>query len=283
LAEAPPPSISILAPEVAARIAAGEVVERPASVVKELVENALDAGARRIEVLIEGGGLERIRVVDDGVGIPAAQVELAFERHGTSKLRCDADLERLATLGFRGEALPSIAAVGEVLCQTRARDESVGIALRLSGGRVASREPLGRQVGTSVTVDDLFLELPARRKFLRTRATEGGVASQVVGHLALARPDVAFRFTADGRQVFATPGDGDLRTAALAVRGPAFVRGACELGPLELRDARGQPLARVRGLLGPTGEQRAGRGGLSLFLNGRWVQNRALIHAVEEG
>jgi DNA mismatch repair protein MutL len=283
MADPEPPLISILPPEVAGRIAAGEVVERPASVVKELVENALDAEARRIEVLVEGGGLELIRVADDGCGIPADQLELAFERHGTSKLRTDADLERLTTLGFRGEALPSIAAVAEVSCQTRARPEAVGIALRLRGGNVIERRPLARQPGTTVTVEDLFAELPARRKFLRARTTEAGLAVQVVGHLALARPDVAVRLVVDGRQIFATPGNADLRTAALAVRGPAFVRGAFMVGPLDLPGAHGRPLARLHGLLGPTQEQRAARSGLSLFVNGRWVQNRALSHAIEEG
>jgi DNA mismatch repair protein MutL len=276
-------AISILKPEVAARIAAGEVIERPASVVKELVENALDADARRVEVLIEGGGLELIRVADDGCGIPGEQVELAFQRHGTSKLRTDADLEHLATLGFRGEALPSIAAVAEVLCQTRSSHESIGVGLRLSQGSVVEQRSLMRQPGTTVTVEELFGELPARRKFLRARTTEGGLAAQVVMHLALARPDVAFRLVADGRQVFATPGDSDLRSAALSIRGPAFVRGAFELGPIDLPDERGQRLARLHGLLGPTQEQRAGRSGLSLFVNRRWVQHRALSYAIEEG
>lgn len=278
-----PPQIAVLPPEVAARIAAGEVIERPASVVKELVENALDAGARRIEVLIEGGGLDRIRVADDGRGIPAGQVELAFSRHGTSKLRSDADLGRLATLGFRGEALPSIAAVAEVTCATRATDEPIGVSLALSGGRVGERSALARQPGTTISVEELFAELPARRKFLRTRATEGGLATQVAGHLALARPDVGVRLVIDGRCVFSTPGDGDLRAAALAVRGAGFVRGAHLLGPLELATPAGQPLGRLHGLLGPTREQRSGRSGLSLFVNGRWVQNRTLRHAVEDG
>jgi DNA mismatch repair protein MutL len=277
------PSISILAPEVAARIAAGEVIERPASVVKELVENALDAGARRVEVLVEGGGLDLIRVADDGCGIPATELELAFQRHGTSKLRSDADLERLMTLGFRGEALPSIAAVAEVVCQTRHVQDNLGAELCLRGGQVIDRRPLARQPGTTVTVEDLFANVPARRKFLRARTTETGLAIQVVGHLALARPDIAFRLVTDGRQIFATAGDSDLRTAALAVRGAAFVRGAFDLGPLDINDANGQVLARVHGLLGPTQEQRAGRSGLSLFVNRRWVQNRTLNHAIEEG
>lgn len=275
--------IRILPDEVAARIAAGEVIERPASVVKELVENSLDAGARHIEVLIEGGGLERIRVADDGCGIPADQIHLAFARHGTSKIRSDEDLPRLATLGFRGEALASIAAVGEVVCQTRAAGEPVGVAVRLRGGRILERELVARQPGTTIVVEELFADLPARRKFLRGRTAEGALINQVVAHLALARPEVAVRLLADGRRVFETPGDGRLESAALAVRGPSFLRGAYHLGPLLLRGANGQVLGELEALLGPASEQRANRSGLSLFVNRRWVQHRALCHAVEEG
>jgi DNA mismatch repair protein MutL len=274
--------IRVLPDEVAARIAAGEVVERPASVVKELVENALDAGASRVEVRLEGGGLDRIQVLDNGRGVPADQVDLAFARHGTSKLRSDADLDRLRTLGFRGEALPSIAAVAEVTFLTRAEAEPVGLELHLSGGRVGRRRQTARQPGTTVTVEDLFLDLPTRRRFLRARAAEAGLCVQVVSHLALTRPDVAFRLLSEHREVFSTPGDGELRSAALAVRGPAVVRGAHELGPIELIDARGGRIGVLRALLGPTQEQRATRAGLSLLINGRWVQNRALAHAVEE-
>lgn len=277
------PPIRILATDVAARIAAGEVIERPASVVKELVENALDAGARRIDVLVEGGGLERIRVADDGWGIPADQLELAFARHGTSKIQSDDDLRRLATLGFRGEALPSIAAVAEVSCQTRAAEEPFGSAVRLRGGRIVERRAAARQPGTTVVVEELFADLPARRKFLRSRAAEAGLIAQVVAHLALARADVAMRLITDGRQVFATPGDGRLESAALAVRGPSFLRGAHHLGPLVLRNGAGHPIAELEALLGPASEQRPNRSGLSLFVNRRWVHNRALLHAVEEG
>ena len=281
-AEAAGGSIAVLSAEVAARIAAGEVIERPASVLKELVENALDAGASRIEVALEGGGLELVRVADDGRGIPGADVPLAFERHGTSKLRSDADLERIVTLGFRGEALPSIAAVADVALQTRSVGEEVGTGVWLNGGRIVRREAVARQHGTTVTVQDLFADLPARRKFLRARTTEGALCSQVVAHLALARPEVAFRLVADGRAVFGTAGDGDLRLAALAVRGPSFARGASDLGPVEVTGSGGRVLGRIHGLLGPTQEQRSVRSGMSLFVNGRWVQNRALAHAVEE-
>jgi DNA mismatch repair protein MutL len=279
----PVPRIAVLPDEIAGRIAAGEVIERPASVVKELIENALDAGARRIEVLIEGGGLELIRVSDDGSGIPADQLELAFARHGTSKLRSDDDLRRLGTLGFRGEALPSIAAAAFVTCQTRSSWDPLGVQACFEAGRLLRREPLARQPGTTVTVEELFAALPVRRRFLRARSTEAGQCAQVASHLALARPEVALRLVVDGRTAFQTAGDGDLRAAALAVRGAAFARDAADLGPLDLTDRSGALLARVSGLLGPPRDQRAARSGLSIFVNGRWVQNRSLAHAVEEG
>src|SRR5215467_4699128 len=158
-------SIRVMDPHLAAKIAAGEVIERPASVVKELVENALDAGARHIRVEIEGGGAERILVADDGHGIAADEVELAFRRHATSKLRTETDLNALATLGFRGEALPSIAAVADITCATRAASESLGVGLRVEMG-VFSESPMARSPGTTLTVEGLFARFPARRKFL---------------------------------------------------------------------------------------------------------------------
>jgi DNA mismatch repair protein MutL len=164
----PAPRIAILDPHLAAKIAAGEVIERPASVVKELVENALDAGARHVQVEIDGGGSERIMVADDGCGMAAEEVELAFRRHATSKVRTEADLNRLDTLGFRGEALPSIAAVADVTCSTRAAHERVGTELRIEFGAMHS-QPVGRAVGTTMLVEHLFGRFPARRKFLRGR------------------------------------------------------------------------------------------------------------------
>src|SRR5215467_10203328 len=164
-------AILVMDPHLAAKIAAGEVIERPASVVKELVENALDAGARHIRVEIEGGGAERILVADDGHGIAAAEVELAFRRHATSKLRTETDLNSLSTLGFRGEALPSIAAVADVVCSTRSISEPVGVELHLDTGAISTL-PVARQPGTTMIVEGLFSRFPARRKFLRARAGE---------------------------------------------------------------------------------------------------------------
>src|SRR5690242_2487017 len=165
------PRIAVMDPHLAAKIAAGEVIERPASVVKELVENALDAGARHVHVELEGGGAERILVADDGHGIAAEEVELAFRRHATSKLRVESDLNALATLGFRGEALPSIAAVADIVCSTRSPDEAVGTELTIEMGAF-SAQSIGRQPGTTMVVEGLFSRFPARRKFLRARTAE---------------------------------------------------------------------------------------------------------------
>src|SRR5712691_5469198 len=170
-------AIQVMDPHLAAKIAAGEVIERPASVVKELVENALDAGAHHIRIEIDGGGAERIMVADDGHGIATDQVELAFRRHATSKLRTESDLNDLATLGFRGEALPSIAAVADVTCSTRAAADAVGVELRIDGGAL-EQHPLSRQAGTTMVVDGLFARFPARRKFLRGRRAEAAACAQ---------------------------------------------------------------------------------------------------------
>src|SRR5690606_29392023 len=192
--------------DVANKIAAGEVIERPASVVKELVENALDAGARRIDIEIRRGGKEYIRVTDDGAGVPAEQVPLAFARHATSKIRSADDLFNVATLGFRGEALPSIAAVAAVEMRTRTADAPGGVRYVVCGGVPGELEPAGAPVGTTVVVRRLFFNTPARYKFLRSESAEARRIADVAARIALAWPQVAFRLVADGRQVFATPG-----------------------------------------------------------------------------
>src|SRR5919204_3070894 len=210
-------AIRVMDPHLAAKIAAGEVIERPASVVKELVENALDAGARHILVEIEGGGSERVSVADDGQGMLGEEVELAFRRHATSKLRSEEDLGRLQTLGFRGEALPSIAAVADVTCTTRAAAEPVGTEFSIQAGAL-ERQAVARQVGTTLLVEHLFARFPARRKFLRARSAEAAACVQTVAPLGLAFPEVQLTVLVDGREALRTPG-GDLRSAALAVFG----------------------------------------------------------------
>ena len=267
-----------LSPAVAARIAAGEVVERPASVVKELTENALDAGARRITIDVEGGGLRLMRVSDDGHGIEAEDLPVAFERHATSKLTSDDDLDRIATLGFRGEALPSIAAVADVECLSRTAGEPHAWMVTVRGGTVSAIEPATRTPGTTLTVQGLFAELPARRKFLRGKGGENGQIVNVVANLALGSPDVAFCLRLDSRRSLETPGDGDLASAMAAVHG----RGIAEyLTPIEPDEGDGDRVE-VRGCLGWGEATLPTRAGLTLLVNGRWVQSRALSYAVDE-
>ncbi len=267
--------IRVLSPDVAARIAAGEVVERPASVVKELVENALDAGASRVSVEITGGGLELIRVTDDGSGIEPEDLATAFQRHATSKLSDDSDLMRVQTLGFRGEALPSIAAVADVELISRPPHSEGALRLSLENGVPGDVEEKGAAIGTSVTARKLFGRLPARRKFLRTPGSEASACAAAVTHYALAFPGVRFSMTVDGRQSFATPGSGDLRDAAASVYGLDV---AAELIPVR----RSECEIAVQGLIGPPHLTRSNRSYISLFVNRRWIQNRRLTFAVEE-
>ena len=267
-----------LDPAVAARIAAGEVVERPASVVKELIENAIDADARRISVEIEGGGIELIRVADDGHGISADDLPLAFERHATSKLSSDDDLEQIATLGFRGEALPSIAAVADVDCLTRVDGQAHGWRLELRGGVVAGQEPSARTRGTTVTVRELFAALPARRKFLRGRSGEAGQIAMLVSQLALAFPEIAILLSIDGRVAIETPGDGDLLAAVSAVHGTRVAEQMVRIDP---ESAPSEHVV-VGGCLGTGTATLPTRTGVSLLINRRWVQHRGLGYALDE-
>ena len=267
-----------LPPSVATRIAAGEVVERPASVVKELVENALDAGARRVAVDIAGGGIALVRVSDDGRGIEPADLPLAFERHATSKLERDDDLRRIETLGFRGEALPSIAAVADVDCVTRTGGEPHAWCLRLRGGRPEPLESATRTTGTTMTVRELFAELPARRKFLRGRSGEAGQVAVLLSQLALAFPEVAFALVIDGRRALETPGNGDLRAAVEAVHG----RGAAEAMLAIERDDAAEAGILVAGCLGTADASLPTRAGITLLINRRPIQHRGLGYAVDE-
>jgi DNA mismatch repair protein MutL len=272
--------IRVLPPEVAARIAAGEVVERPASIVKELLENALDAGASRISVEVASGGIESIRVTDDGCGIAAEELGRAFERHATSKLENDADLARVFTLGFRGEALPSIAAVAEVEMVSRPPESESGAFIRLVPEAALDITSRGAPVGTSINVKRLFARLPARRKFLRTPASETSAVAGVVSHYALAYPEVRFVLTLDGRHTLQTSGSGGLRDAVSAVYGAELAEAMVEVRSQE-EGATSHGFA-VEGLAGPPSVSRAGRGYVSLFVNRRWIQNRRLAYAVED-
>jgi DNA mismatch repair protein MutL len=272
--------IRVLPPEIAARIAAGEVVERPASVVKELLENALDSGASRITIEVMAGGLDSIRVSDDGCGIDPAELEAAFHRHATSKLEDDADLERVVTLGFRGEALPSIAAVAEVEMTSRPPGREVAAYIRMTPEAPPEVGTRGAPVGTSMTVRSLFARLPARRKFLRAPTSETNAVTGVVSHYALAYPEVHLTLTLDGRLALQIPGSGELRDAVSAVYGAEPAAAMLEVSSKE-QGARSQGVL-VEGLVGPPHLSRAGRGYISLFVNRRWIQNRRLAFAVDE-
>ena len=268
-------SIRVLAPEVAARIAAGEVVERPASVVKELVENALDGGATAISVEVETGGLDRVRVTDDGSGIAAEDAAHLFQRHATSKLRAAEDLADVRTMGFRGEALFTLGAAAWVTLLTRRREENVGIYLEARNGQAIRREPRGAPAGTTVTVRHLFRDLPARRKFLRSPQAELGRVQAVVASYVLAFPEVRFSLRADRRQVLTSPGGGGLGDAALAVYGSQSAQALLSV-------EGGDGAIAVDGLISPPDVHRANRSYISLYVNRRPIQSRSLVHAVAE-
>jgi len=265
---------------VATQIAAGEVVERPVSVVKELVENALDAGATRVEVEVREGGQRLIAVADDGCGIPAGEVVLAFGRHTTSKLHDSEDLFRIRTLGFRGEALASIAASARVALTTRSRDEAAGTLVRIEGGELRQHEMVARPAGTTVTVEHLFFNLPARRKFLRSEGTESGHILNVIVAYALARPDVLFVLQQNGHEVVRTSGTGELAEALAEALGVDTARAMTALPGTQVPDGRSG--AAVSGVVGAPSLHRGNRDALFFFVNGRWVQDRALTFAVEE-
>jgi DNA mismatch repair protein MutL len=250
---------------VADAIAAGEVVERPAAVVKELVENSLDAGAHRVEVEVRGSGRTLIRVVDDGAGIPGEELELAFQRHATSKVEQLSDLDAISTLGFRGEALASVAAVADVECRSR------GAAIRLRGSQVLERGAAPPVPGTVVEVRDLFAQTPARLKFLKSDATETAACVRVVHSYALLYPEVRFHMTVDGRTALRTPGSGDPRAAVAAVLGPQVAA--------ELREVAGDG---TRGMVSEPRLSRRSRDAILLAVNRRPIVSRALSFAVEE-
>ncbi|MBM2825257.1 MAG: mutL [Dehalococcoidales bacterium] len=274
--------IKLLDPQVVARIAAGEVIERPASVVKELVENSLDAGASQVTVEARGGGVSLIRVTDNGSGMPAAEVELAFQRYATSKLSSLADLESIATLGFRGEALPSIAAIAMVEVVTCARGESAGSYLSMTDGVSANRGKQGRATGTTITVHNLFRSLPARLKFLKSAATENSHLANVVSQYALAFPEVRFSLSIEGRPVLNTPGSGQLIDTVTEVYGLDIARKMLMVDSQQGGWEGGTASLLITGMVGSPAVSRASRDYLSFFVNRRWINSRLLAWAVEE-
>ena len=267
--------IHVLEKSVIDKIAAGEVVERPASVVKELVENALDAGADAVSVEIRNGGISLIRVTDNGAGIPAAEVRTAFLRHATSKIEQAEDLEKIRTLGFRGEALSSIAAVAHLQLITKREDEVVGTEYEISGGEEEKLGSIGAPKGTTVIVRDLFYNTPARLNFLKSAASEASAVSDLMERFSLSRPDVSFRLIVNGTPRFSTAGNGQLKAILYALYGKDAAQAVL---PIEFQDDR----IRISGFIGKPVISRGNRGYESFFVNGRYVKSAVLTRALEE-
>ena len=263
--------ITRLSPELANQIAAGEVVERPASVIKELVENAIDAGARRLAIHVELGGKKQVRVEDDGEGMEPDDAQLAIERHATSKIRRADDLAAIATLGFRGEALPAIASVSHFVLRTRARGMNAGTEINVNGGAVASVTEAGMPEGTSIEVADLFYNLPARRKFLKSDGAESAQVSRVVTQLALCYPEVGVTLTSAGRKVLQCPPVTSLRERLYQLYGDRS-------DLIEVRRDSGD--VKLLGYIAALADQGPTRGPQNLFVNRRIVKDRTVQHAV---
>jgi DNA mismatch repair protein MutL len=295
--------IQVLSEQLASQIAAGEVVERPFSVVKELVENSIDAAATTIFIDVRQGGRELIQVADNGTGISAEEVEMAFQRHATSKLGSADDLQAIHTLGFRGEALAAIAAVSRVTVVSRAHDEKAGVRLAFEGGRVTGREPVGAPQGTVIGVENLFYNVPARLKFLKSVSSEKRLIDEFVTRYALAYPHVRFRLTHDGRITFQTSGSGRLEDVLVAVYGPETMGQLLEIAEERRSGGAGEqgdeedsisqslnlsisqsPLPKsaieVRGYVGGPSLHWSNRSHITLFVNGRWIRDNRLTFAV---
>ena len=266
--------IHVLDKHTAELIAAGEVVERPASVVKELLENSIDAGATQVTVSIESGGVKLIEISDNGTGIEAEYISTAFIRHATSKIETPDDLTNIHTLGFRGEALASIASVARVELTTRTEVDEFATVYCIEGGEEVSREPGARAVGTTIRVKDLFYNTPARMKFLKKDSSEGTFVSDTVTHVALSHPEVSVKFIREGKLQYVTPGDGQLRGAAYAVLGREFSRDL-----IELKNQEG--VYRITGLITPPKSCRASRSMQHFYINGRYVRNRTMMAGME--
>ncbi len=273
--------IRVLDPQIVSRIAAGEVIERPASVVKELVENSLDASASQISIETMGGGVSLIRVTDNGIGIPDGEVEFAFDRHATSKIGSLDDLESISSLGFRGEALPSIAAVAQVDIITCVAGKSSGTFLSLKDGVIENKGSQGHPQGTTLTVRNLFRRVPARLKFLKSPTTENSHIANVVSQYALDFPEVKFTLFIDGKVALRTPGSGQLIDSVIEVYGVEMAQNMLEIRN-DSKWENGAVYLGITGTVGSPAVSRSNRGCLSFFINRRWVNSRLLAWAVEE-
>ena len=266
--------IQLLSDEVVGKIAAGEVVERPSAAIKEMVENSLDAGATAVTVEIRDGGVSYFRVTDNGSGIEQSEIRMAFERHATSKITRTDDLFAIRTLGFRGEALASIAAVAKVTCTTRTKKDASGVKVVNEGGRIVSIEEAACPEGTSFVVRDLFYNTPVRLKFLKKPVTEAGYVSDLMMRLILSRPDVSFRYISQGKTVYHSAGDGKLQSAVFSIYGKELLR--------SMREVDGHEAGMLlKGFVGVGDAGRANRGHQSFFINGRYMRSGLLSAAVE--
>src|SRR3989440_4045659 len=269
--------IRVLPDHISNLIAAGEVVERPASVAKELVENAIDAGATRISIDVESGGRRLLKITDDGEGMTRDDAILAFERHATSKISSADDLSAIGTLGFRGEALASIASVARVELVTKTEETAAATRVVIEGGRMRDVKDAAHPTGTTFTVRDLFFNVPARRKFLRSEATESFHLTNLVTHYALAHPEIAFTLTNNGRETLRAAPATALRERAYQIFGAEFLENLLEV------DGGLAQVARVRGYVSAPRERRTSRDAQYLFINGRYVRDRLIGRALSEG
>lgn len=268
-------AIKVLSQNVADKIAAGEVCERPSSVCKELVENSIDAGASIITVEIKSGGIKYIRVTDNGCGIAFSEAETAFLRHATSKLESIDDLNSLATMGFRGEALASICAVARVELLTKTEESELGTYLVMEGGKAKEKQEMACANGTTMIVEDLFSNIPARMKFMKKDSTESGYVADVLGRIALARPDISFEFINDGKSIFKTNGDGDIKNAVLMIYGIECAKALIDVD----YEKNG---IKISGVIGKPEISRGNRTRQTLFVNGRYIKNHVVSKVVEE-
>ena len=267
------PKIYVLPPRIANQIAAGEVVERPASVVKELVENSIDAGATAITIEIENGGIDRIRIIDNGFGIADEDCETAFLRHATSKIATANDLFSIRSLGFRGEALASIAAVSRVLLQTQTQEDELGTIIRYEGGELVEHKRTGGTRGTTIEVRDLFFNVPARLKFIKSARAESASIGDYVARLILSAPQISVHFVNGGKTVYRSTGNGSARDALLSVYGVGVDRQIC---PVTFDDG----YLKVEGFVGVPDLARSNRSGQTLLLNGRIIRSAQLSNAL---
>ena len=269
-------SIRLMSKSLSEKIAAGEVVERPGSIVKELCENSIDAGSTAVTVEIKQGGISYIRITDNGSGIAADEVELAFMRHSTSKMYSEEELFNIESLGFRGEALASIAAVSQLRMTTRVRQADSGMLAELSGGEITLLQETGCPYGTSITVTNLFFNTPARRKFLKKPAQEAAYIGDIVSRLILSHPAISFRLIQDGRTVLHSPGDNILKNAVMSVYGAETAE---RMLPVEYTEGD----IRIYGLTGSTELEKNNKSYQSFFVNGRYIKEKMVSAAVQNG